>query len=101
MVSDGERCCHDPSTTRPDTHKTECRKKPGRSGRDDNKENGGEKAAGLRGLRPSLQDAQRKGHPLFFVCVAAKGVTGEFCGCAAGKGVSSGSRFERLNVARF
>jgi len=22
-----------------------------------------------------------------FVCVAAKGVTGEFCGCAAGKGV--------------
>jgi len=35
-----------------------------------------------------------------FVCVAAKGVTGGFCGCVAGKRVSSGSRFERLNVAR-
>ena len=55
----------------------------------------------------------QRGHPCFlyvwqgkdlqegeFVCVAAKGVTGEFCGCVAGKGVSCGSRFERLNVAR-
>src|SRR5882762_1540989 len=34
-----------------------------------------------------------------FVCVAAKGVTGEFCGCVAGKGVRPSRRRRGVRLA--
>ena len=54
----------------------------------------------LKGLKIDGDEEKKKrmglgmgGHPLFFVCVAGKEVTGGNCGCVAGKGLSRGGEY--------